>query len=145
MDIEIARIHPDARLPEYKTSGAACFDLEAVEEVMVEPGEIKLVGTGLVIRVPAGFFFCVAPRSSLNKYGLDMPNSIGIFDPDYSGVNDEVRLLVRNFTKEKVVIEKHQRLAQGYISAAPRVRWKEMDPSNLETTSRGGYGSTGKH
>lgn len=145
MRIEIARLHPDARLPEYKTAGAACFDIEAIKDAIIKPGEIKLIGTGLVFRVPAGHFLCIAPRSSLNKHGLDMPHSFGILDPDYSGSDDELKILVRNFTSKPVKVEKHQRLAQGYIAAAPRVTWKELTKKELATESRGGYGSTGKH
>lgn len=144
MEVEIVRTHPEARLPEYKTVGAACFDIEAIEDVTVEPGELKLVGTGLVFRVPVGHFLCIAPRSSMNKHGLDMPHSFGILDPDYSGSDDEAKILVRNFTNKPVKIEKHQRLAQGYIAAAPRVTWKELTTDELAKESRGGIGSTGK-
>jgi len=143
MDVEIARIHPDARLPEYKTDGAACFDLEAVEETTIQPGEIKLVRTGLVFRAPAGYFLCIAPRSSMPKLGLDMPHSFGILDPDYSGPEDEAKILVRNFTDRPVKLEKYQRLAQAYFAAAPRVSWKELSKDELGDQSRGGFGSTG--
>jgi len=144
MEIEIARIHPDARLPEYKSSGAACFDIEAIEEMLIGSGELKLIRTGLVFRVPVGYFLCIAPRSSMNKHGLDMPHSFGILDPDYSGAEDEARLLVRNFTQEPVRVEKYQRLAQGYIAAAPAVTWREVGVDTLSKNNRGGYGSTGK-
>ena len=144
MEIGICRIHPEARLPEYKTVGAACFDIESIEETVVLPGEIKLIGTGLVFTIPMGHFLCIAPRSSLNKNGLDMPHSFGILDPDYSGKDDEAKILVRNFTDKPVKIEKYQRLAQGYIVPAPKVVWKERHISELSEKSRGGYGSTSK-
>ena len=145
MEVEIVRLNPDARIPEYKTAGAACFDLEAVEDVTVEPGEIKFIDTGLVFRVSVGHFLCIAPRSSLNKHGLDMPHSFGVLDPDYCGPEDEAKFLVRNFTDKPVEIKKYQRLAQGYIAAAPRVSWKEISKEELGDGSRGGYGSTGTH
>lgn len=145
MEIEICRIHPDAQLPEYKTSDAACFDLASVEDSAIEPSEIKLISTGLVFRVPKGYFLCIAPRSSMNKHGLDMPHSFGVLDPDYSGPEDEAKILVRNFTDQVIQVEKGQRLAQGYIAEAPKVAWKEVSVTDLGESSRGGYGSTGKH
>lgn len=144
MEIEICRAHPDARLPEYKTAGAACFDLESIEEVTVIPNEVKLIRTGLIFRTPPGYFLCIAPRSSLSKLGLDMPHSFGILDPDYSGPRDEMRILLRNFTDKPVKIEKFQRLAQGYFAVAPHATWKEISAEDLKTESRGGFGSTGK-
>lgn len=143
MEIEICRIHPDARLPEYKTAGAACFDLTTIEEATIKPGEMKLLRTGLVFRVPAGYFLCIAPRSSMPKHGLAMPHSIGVLDPDYSGIDDEAKILVRNVTDKPVHIEKYQRLAQAYIAEAPKVTWKELSKKELSSESRGGYGSTG--
>ncbi len=145
MEVEICRVHPDARLPEYKTDGAACFDLESIEDIVIQPGELKLIRSGLVFKTPPGYFLCIAPRSSLAKQGLAMPHSFGILDPDYSGPEDEMRILVRNFTVEPVAVEKHQRLAQGYFAEAPRAQWKEIAKDALETKSRGGFGSTGKH
>lgn len=144
MEVEIARIHPDARLPEYKTEGAACFDIESIEEVILEPGEIKRIKTGLVIKTPPGFFLAVAPRSSTFKAGIDFPNSFGIFDPDYSGPEDELTPIVRNFTPEKIKIEKFQRIAQAFLVENPKIQWKEITKGQLGDKSRGGVGSTGK-
>ena len=143
MEIEIARIHPDARLPEYKTDGAACFDIEAIEETVINPGEVVRVRTGLVIKTPKGMLLAVAPRSSTFKAGIDFPNSFGIFDPDYCGPEDELTPLVRNFTNKPVTIEKHQRIAQAFLVEIPRVIWREVEKSELGEKSRGGVGSTG--
>lgn len=143
LKVEIVRVHPDARIPEYKTDGAACFDIECIEDVALQPGEIRQLKTGLIVRVPAGYFLCIAPRSSLHKQGLDMPHSFGILDPDYCGPADEMKVVVRNFTDKPVKVEKFQRFAQAYFAAAPRVSWKEISIETLGPKSRGGFGSTG--
>jgi len=145
MEVEICRIHPNAVIPEYKTAGAACFDIAIIEERIIQPGEIALLRTGLVVRTPPGYFFALAPRSSLHKVGLDKPHAFGILDPDYSGPNDEVRILVRNFTKKPITVEKYQRLAQGYFNQVPKIQWREVDKKSLGSASRGGFGSTGTH
>jgi dUTP pyrophosphatase len=144
MEVRIARIHPDAHLPQYKTLGSACFDFETIEEKVIKPGEIAMLRTGLVVETPPGYFLAIAPRSSLHKSGLDKPHSFGILDPDYSGPEDEVKIMVRNFSDKPVKIEKYQRLAQGYFSPVPKIVWKEISPQQLKKESRGGIGSTGK-
>lgn len=143
MELKISRVHPDARIPEYKTEGAACFDLESIEEVDIIPGETKFIRTGLIFVIPKEYFLCVAPRSSFSKTGLIMPHSFGILDPDFSGPKDEMLIIVKNIASEPVKVEKFQRLAQCYVAQAPRVTFKEVHPSKLSKKSRGGIGSTG--
>lgn len=145
MEVEICRIHPEAVLPDYKTAGAACFDIAVIESRVIKPGEIVLLRTGLVVRTPPGYFLAIAPRSSLHKLGLDMPHSFGILDPDYCGPEDELKVMVRNFRRSPVSLKKHQRLAQGFFVLSPRVSWKEVKIEALGKESRDGFGSTGYH
>jgi dUTP pyrophosphatase len=144
MIVEIARIHPDARLPQYKTAGAACFDLEALEEIVIPPGEIVDVRTGLVVRLPEGHVMILQPRSSSPKLGYVMPHSVGILDSDYCGPNDEILIRVKNVTDQPITFEKQQRIAQAYVAPIPKVEWREIAADGLTSTSRGGFGSTGK-
>ncbi|QQG49965.1 MAG: dUTP diphosphatase [Candidatus Berkelbacteria bacterium] len=144
MEVEICRIDPEAHLPEYKTAGAACFDLETIEEKTLAPGEIANLRTGLVMRVPSGYVLILQPRSSSPRHGYHMPHGVGIVDSDYSGPDDELFLQVRNFTDTPISIEKHQRMAQGYIAPLPKIEWKEISRDALGQKSRGGFGSTGK-
>ncbi len=129
--------------PEYKTEGAVGFDFEASVETVIQPGEIKLIPTGLVMEIPEGYFLAIVPRSSTpKKFGLDMPHSVGIIDVDYSGPGDEVFIQVRNFTNETVTINPGDRVAQGLIIPVVRANFVESDLSNNQT--RGGFGTTGK-
>jgi dUTP pyrophosphatase len=143
MVVEIARLHPDARLPEYKTPGAACFDLETIEEVTLPPGEVTDVRTGLVFRIPAGHVLIVQPRSSSPRLGYIMPHSVGIIDSDYCGPEDELFLRLKNVTDRPIVFEKHQRVVQAYVAPIPSIKFKEITKSELGKKSRGGFGSTG--
>jgi len=144
MQIEISRIDKRAKLPQYYTGGAACFDLATIEDSEIKPREVAKLRTGLVIKTPPGYFLAIIPRSSTHKLGLDAPNSIGVLDPDYSGPEDEIRLIFRNFTDETVRVSAGQRLAQGCLIQTPKVEWKEVDAKELGENSRGGIGSTGK-
>ena len=142
MRVQVTRIHADARLPAYETSGAAGFDFTAVGDVTVEPGRVALVPTGLVVRVPDGMFLGIFARSSTPvKRGLMVANGVGVIDSDYCGSTDEVKIAVMNFTAAPVTVKAGDRIAQGMFLAAPRVEWEET--AVTVEASRGGFGSSG--
>jgi dUTP pyrophosphatase len=142
MRLKITRLDPTVPLPAYGTSEAAGFDLAASHDVVVQPGQIALVRTGLVIEVPAGYFLGIFARSSTPlKRGLLVANGVGVIDPDYSGPNDEIMVQVLNFTEAQVRIQRGDRLAQGIVLPAPRVTWEEVD--SIRSVTRGGFGATG--
>ena len=108
----------------------------------IPPRAIALVGTGLVIGVPAGYFLGIFARSSTPlKRSLIVANGVGVVDPDYSGPTDEIRIQLWNIGDGEAVIRRGDRLAQGIVLPAPRVTWEEV--SELRTEVRGGFGSTG--
>jgi dUTP pyrophosphatase len=129
-------------VPFIESDHAAAFDFTAADDVVVEPGRVALVPTGLVIEVPAGMFLGIFARSSTPlKRGLMVANGVGVIDPDYCGPEDEIKVAVMNFTDAAVTVRRGDRLAQGIFLTAPRVRWDEAD--QLRDQSRGGFGATG--
>lgn len=137
----IRRLRPDVTLPAYQTAESAGFDLAASEDVTIEPGQVALVPTGLVIEVPHGHFLGVFARSSTPlKRGLMVANGVGVVDPDYSGPADEVKIEVVNFTGKPVRVAKGDRIAQGLLIPVVQARWIEAD--EIRPQSRGGFGST---
>ena len=142
MRLKIKRLQPAVGLPETATSGAAGFDLAAAADVEVPPRSIRLVGTGLVIAVPAGHFLGIFARSSTPlKKGLMVANGVGIIDSDYCGPADEIKIQVLNITDAPVKVARGDRLAQGIVLPCPRVEWEEVEAMTVPT--RGGFGSTG--
>ena len=142
MKIEIFKLRDDVEIPKFETAGSVGFDLAAAEKCEIAPGEIALVPTGLVIKTPPGFALILASRSSTpRKKNLKMPHGIGIIDQDYCGPNDEIKIQVYNFSNQKTVVEKGDRLAQGIFVRAERCEFCEI--SKIENNSRGGFGSTG--
>jgi dUTP pyrophosphatase len=140
--VSIHRLDPSVPLPAYGTQGAAGFDLSARSDVTVQPGEVVLVPTGLVIKVPDGHFLGIFARSSTPlRLGLMVANGVGIVDSDYCGTSDEIKIEVFNFTSAPVTVRRGDRLAQGVVLPFVRVQWEEQDPSNRP--SRGGFGATG--
>jgi len=142
MRLKIKRLDPTVSLPAYGTDEAAGFDLAAAHDLTVAPRHIALVRTGVVIEVPSGHCLAIFARSSTPlKRGLLVANGVGIVDPDYSGPEDEVMIQVLNVTDAAVQVRRGDRLAQGIILPAPRVRWQEV--KEIGDVTRGGFGSTG--
>jgi dUTP pyrophosphatase len=142
MQAKIVRLDPEIPLPKYATSESTAFDICAGENALVQPGEVKLIKSGLIIQGPPGHFLLLAARSSLPvKKGLMLANGIGIVDRDFAGPNDEIKIQLFNFTKEAVAVKKGERLAQGLFLPVEQVEWAQVDGIVLE--SRGGHGSSG--
>ncbi len=142
MRLKIKRLDPTISLPGYGTDEAAGFDLASAHDLSVPPRGIALVRTGLIIEVPTGHCLGIFARSSTPlKRGLLVANGVGIIDPDYSGPDDEVMIQVLNITETAVQIRRGDRLAQGIILPAPRIRWQEV--TQIRDVTRGGFGATG--
>lgn len=143
MQVKIKRLDKELPLPAYQTAGSAGFDIYARENTSIAPKAIALVPSNLIVATPPGYMLVVASRSSTPKRkGLMVANGIGIVDSDYSGPEDEVKILVYNFTENEVVVEKGERIAQGLFVKVEQGQWEEVDEMSAKT--RGGFGSTGK-
>jgi len=151
MKIKFKKLCPDAVVPKYATPGASGFDLVAVEDVTLFPGETKLVKTGLAVDVGPGYEMQVRPRSGLSlKTALRVANSPGTIDSDYRG---EVCVIMSNsssttavgmgFEPNTIYILKGDRIAQGVICPVVQADIEVVD--DLDDTARGagGFGSTG--
>jgi dUTP pyrophosphatase len=130
-------------LPAYRTPDAAGLDLEAAlpVPVLLQPGERRLIPTGLCLEIPPGFEGQVRPRSGLAlRHGIGMVNAPGTIDADYRG---EIGVLLINMGQEPFLLEPLGRIAQLVI--CPVARAELVEATELGTTARanGGYGSTG--
>lgn len=135
----------DLPLPAYETSGAAGMDLMAAvpagEDVVLTPGERRLIPTGLSIAVPPGFEAQIRPRSGLAlRHGISIVNAPGTVDSDYRG---EVSILLINLGHEPFSIKRGERIAQMVVAPFAQAEWQVV--AELDDTARGagGYGSTG--
>ena len=132
----------DLPLPSRRTTGSAGFDLASAEpDFVLEPGERRLVATGLAIELPDGVEGQVRPRSGLAlRHGLTMPNAPGTIDSDYRG---ELKVILQNSGTQPVTIVRGDRIAQLVFARyeTPLL----VDATELAESSRGGggFGSTG--
>ncbi|KHO62495.1 deoxyuridine 5'-triphosphate nucleotidohydrolase [Thermoanaerobacter sp. YS13] len=133
----------DLPLPTYMSEGAAGMDLYAnvKEEVILQPGQIKLIPTGIQIELPPNFEAQIRPRSGLAlNYGITLLNTPGTIDSDYRG---EIKLIVINLGKEAVKIARGQRIAQMVINQIVRPTIVEAEILSETKRDDGGFGHTG--
>ncbi len=134
----------DVPLPAYMSSHASGMDLFAVvdSELVLHPGEIKLIPTGIAVALPYGFEAQIRPRSGLAlKHGLGLVNSPGTIDADFRG---EICVIAINFGTEPITIKRGDRIAQMVVGQVCRASIELVE--ELDITSRGilGFGYTGR-
>jgi dUTP pyrophosphatase len=145
--LRFKKLHEDAVIPEYKTSGAAGMDLHAIRDFNLMPGEIAVLETGLSVEVPEGYELQVRPRSGFATRGLTIVNSPGTIDSDYRG---EVKVIAtnvhpknHNFLSLSVKIKKGDRIAQLVLARVHKLPIEEVDELSDTERGSGGFGSTG--
>ena len=118
------------------------IDLRAAETVSLKAGEFKLIHLGVGMILPKGYEAHIVPRSSTFKnFGVIQTNHMGVVDESYCGDNDEWRFPA--YALRDTTINKGDRICQfRIVEKQPEVTFCEVE--HLETTDRGGFGSTGK-
>lgn len=131
-------------LPKYATKLSAGMDLRANidESIILQPGERRLVPTGIHIGLPQGYEAQVRPRSGLAlKHGITCLNTPGTIDADYTG---DVGVILINHGHEPFTINDGDRIAQMVIAKFKKVTWVEVDVLQETERGDGGFGHTGK-
>ena len=134
----------DLPLPAYMSEHASGMDLyAAVEEpVVLQPGDVKLIPTGLFIALPPGFEAQIRPRSGLAlKHGITVANTPGTIDADYRG---EIGIILSNISREPFTIQRGERIAQMVIQKVERVVWDQREELDVTDRDDGGFGHTGR-
>ncbi|MBQ6436783.1 dUTP diphosphatase [bacterium] len=140
--VKLKLFDPTLPTPAYQTAGAAAFDLYSRLNVTIKPHQTLAVPTNIAVQLPPEYWLLVAARSSLHKKGLQVINGIGVIDTDYCGDDDEICVLLYNFSDQAVTINQGDRLAQGIIISRTQAEFTLVD--HLGCTNRGGFGSTGQ-
>lgn len=145
MELKIKKLRENATLPTRGTKGSAGADLYACieESVTINPGDLKLIPTGVAIALPdSSAVAYLYARSGLGvKHGICLANGVGVVDSDYRG---EIMVGLCNVSGEPYTIEPNERIAQMVIS--PVIIPELVEVEKLDKTDRGegGFGSTGK-
>ncbi len=133
----------DLPLPSYATAQSAGMDLLAAleDEIVLAPGERRLIPSGLAIALPAGYEAQVRPRSGLAlKHGVTCLNTPGTIDADYRG---EIGVILVNLGQEPFSITRGSRIAQLVVAAVDRATWRPVEMLEESARGDGGFGSTG--
>ncbi|WP_233864175.1 dUTP diphosphatase [Paraburkholderia adhaesiva] len=146
IDIKILNERMRDQLPHYATPGSAGLDLRACIDapLTLEPGETKLVPTGLAIHVAdPGYAALILPRSGLgHKHGIVLGNLVGLIDSDYQG---ELMISTWNRGHTTFTLNPLERLAQLVIVPVVQAQFNIVDDFAASERGAGGFGSTGKH
>ena len=140
--LKIKKLDERAKLPTYGTVDSAGADLYAVldNELSIEPGETKVIPTGLSMAIPKGYVGLIYARSSLGtKKGLAPANKVGVIDADYRG---EVKVVLFNQSNETQIISPEERIAQIIITPYVKVDFEEVNELSETKRGNGGFGST---
>lgn len=137
----ISEENDESLIPKRETEHAAGYDFKASETVTIQPGEIKLVGTGIKSYMSEGEVLFLFDRSSNpRKKGIVLINSVGVIDGDYyNNPSNEGHIMgqFQNITNKPVTIERGERMMQGVF-----VPFLKVDNDNATGQRTGGFGST---
>ncbi|TCS43961.1 dUTP diphosphatase [Reinekea marinisedimentorum] len=132
-------------LPTYGTEGSAGMDLRALldEPLTLQPGETRLINTGLAIYIEdPGIAATILPRSGLgHKKGVVLGNLVGLIDSDYQG---ELMISCWNRGQEAFTIESGDRIAQLVLVPVIQASFDIVEEFEHTDRGTGGFGSTGK-
>lgn len=145
MKIKVKKINEKAVVPQRATEGSAGADLFACidEPVKINPGEIKVIKTGIAIEIPdKNYAAFVYARSGLGiKHGICLSNGVGVIDSDYRG---EICVGLCNISQTAYTVEPEERVAQMVIMPVDCAVYEEVIDINSTERGTGGFGSTGK-
>ncbi|HEU5469887.1 MAG TPA: dUTP diphosphatase [Actinophytocola sp.] len=144
VEVPLTRLDPGVPLPSYARPGDAGADLVTTTDVVLEPGERAIVGTGIAVAIPEGYAGFVHPRSGLAaRVGLSVVNTPGTIDSGYRG---EIRIcLINHDPREPIELRRGDRVAQLVVQRVEHAVFREVDELAESERSIGGYGSTGGH
>ena len=143
MDLRVARLQENAKLPTRAHAGDAGLDLYACEAAHIGPGERWSVGTGVAVEIPEGHAGLVLPRSGLaKKHGIALVNAPGLIDAEYRG---ELRVLLLNTDPaETFRVEPGDRIAQLVLTQVALAESVEVEALAESVRGEGGFGSSGR-
>lgn len=133
----------DEYLPAYASEGAAGADIKAciTEEIVILPGEAKLISTGIRVAIPDGYEIQIRPRSGLAlKNQITVLNTPGTIDSDYRGV---IGVILINHGKNAFVVQPGMRIAQLVLAQVIQARFVVQEELLETKRGGGGFGHTG--
>ena len=134
--------------PERKSEGSSGWDIRAnlpsskrESGLVISPGKVNLVPTGIALEIPAGYECQIRSRSGLTKdYSVFVLNAPGTIDCDFRG---ELGVLLANFGPVEFKIGHGARIAQLVFAKVPEIELICSDGLSSSIRGDSGFGSTG--
>ena len=146
IDVKLLDARMAEAMPAYATPGSAGLDLRACldEPLLIEPGQTKLIPTGLAVHSgDPGLAAMILPRSGLgHKHGIVLGNLVGLIDSDYQG---PLMVSCWNRGHTEFTVQPMERIAQLVIVPVVQAAFRRVDEFGASKRGEGGFGSTGKH
>ena len=137
----VRRLTSTAVLPAYAHPGDAGLDLHADVTLSLDPGESKLVGTGIAVELPPNTEAQIRPRSGLAlKHGISVLNTPGTIDRGYRG---EIGVILINHGRSRFDVRPGMKIAQMVVAACLTAAVEEVGDLDGTARGQGGFGSTG--
>jgi len=141
--LEYKKLTDSAKVPTKAHYEDAAYDLYADtpdNDVLISPGQTRIVQTGMAIMPPAGWCCDIRGRSGMNSKGKFVV--LGLVDSYYTG---PWGIVIHNGTSETVAIKHHDKIAQFTVNRVNESTLKLVEEFNVPTNARGqgGFGSTG--
>lgn len=124
------------------TEHAAGYDLYSAnsEEIILKPGKLVMIPTGLAISLPVNYEAQIRPRSGLAyKAQIGVLNSPGTIDADYRG---EIGILLYNFGEEDFTVTPQMRIAQMIFAQHAVADFEVVEDLDETKRNEGGFGHT---
>ena len=144
IDVKVLDARMADALPAYATPGSAGLDLRACldEPLLIEPGQTRLIPTGLAIHIAdPGLAAVILPRSGLgHKHGIVLGNLVGLIDSDYQG---PLMVSCWNRGQAAYTVQPMERIAQLVIVPVVQASFRRVETFEVSDRGAGGFGSTG--
>ena len=144
MDVRFKRLNNLAKIPTRGSKFSAGYDLYAAtdKDIQIPPHSTVMIGTGLAMELPVGWFGAIFARSGIaTKRGLRPANCVGVCDADY---RNEYIVALHNDSNETMTIQAGERIAQLIILPCQDIDFKEVNELRDTDRGMGGFGSTGE-
>lgn len=130
------------KLPKRATIGSGGYDFFAPYNITIPPKGTVKVPTGIRVILDEDKFLAIYPRSGLGfKYKMQLFNSVGVVDSDYSQSNNEGHIWVKFYNDspegKTITIKQGEAMCQGIIQ-----QFFKTDDDKANGERNGGFGST---
>ena len=138
--VKMKKLHENAKMPIQGTPEAAGFDVFALAQEEIWPGDIRKIELGFAVEIPPGYAMEMLPRSGLSLSGITIANSPGLIDCDYRG---PICAIVTNHGESLFVVKPGMKIAQVKFVEVPRVVFSIVEELSTTERGEGGFGHTG--